>query len=302
MARIYVVGSANVDLNVRTSRLPNPGETLTGMGFDRALGGKGANQAVSSARLGGEVSFVGAVGGDAFGGECLAAYRDEGLDVSMVLQRADVPTGVALISVAEDGANTIILVPGANATLTSEGLDPLVERIRPGDILLLQLEVPLETVERAARIGRERGARVILDPAPAPPGGLPDSIYEGLFALLPNEHEAKVLRPEIEDLEAIANSLRRAGIEHVIVTAGEDGVIWAGEGETTRIPACKAHPVDTVAAGDAFAGGLAVGIAEGTAMHEAIEFGQRAAALSVECAGAQPSMPTRAEVDAFRGR
>ncbi len=302
MPKIIVVGSANVDLNVRASRLPCAGETLTGTGFDRAMGGKGANQAVGAARLGGRTTFLCAVGDDPFASECLAAYERDGIDLSLALRREGVATGVALITVAADGANTIVLAPGANATLRPGDLDPLERVLEPGDLLLLQLEIPFETVERAVDLGAERGARVVLDPAPALPDGLPQALYPKLFALLPNESEAMALcpdAPDTTDLEAVARRLQGWGVEHAIVTCGTDGIIWAAAGGVRSFPAHKTQAVDTVAAGDAFAGGFAVALAEGKEVPEAIAFGQRAAAVSVGHRGAQPSLPTRAEVDAF---
>ncbi len=296
MAHIYVVGSANIDLNMRITRLPNPGETLHGIAFDRALGGKGANQAVCAARLGGSVTFVAAVGNDSFADECLNAYAQEGIDISLIVRR-NTSTGVALITVADDGANTIVLHAGANGLLAASDLEPLRERLQPGDLLLLQLEVPLETVKQAVRLGAECGARVILDPAPAAP--LPVDTLEKLFAILPNEHEARTLNPMIGGLNELAEALRGTGIGHVLITAGENGVIWANGGRTHTFPAYQAEAIDTVAAGDAFAGAFAVALAEGWEMEDAIDFGQRAAAISVSRVGAQPSMPTRSEVDSF---
>lgn len=302
MPKIIVVGSANVDLNVRASRLPRAGETLTGSGFDRAMGGKGANQAVGAARLGGCTTFLCAVGDDPFASECLAAYERDGIDLSLALRREGVATGVALITVADDGANTIVLAPGANATLRPEHLEPLERVLESGDLLLLQLEVPFETVERAVEIGAACGARVVLDPAPALPDGLPQVLYSKLFALLPNEREAAALCPDVsdpEDLETVAQRLHGRGVDHAIITCGTDGIILADAGGVRTFSAHKTQAVDTVAAGDAFAGGFAVALAEGKDVPEAIAFGQRAAAVSVGRRGAQPSLPTRAEVDAF---
>ncbi|RJP18643.1 MAG: ribokinase [Candidatus Omnitrophota bacterium] len=296
MNKIIVVGSSNTDMVVRCSRLPKPGETVLGGEFIRAHGGKGANQAVAAARLGGQVSFVCRVGNDSFGQEATEAYKQEGIDTSNIIVDLSGASGIALIVVDEHGENYIAVASGVNLHLCPADVDFLATAFSTGDVLLLQLEIPIATVERAAEIAKEKGAIVILDPAPAPSDGLPDSLFPQLDYILPNEHEAAALIGKNNDLHSLAQALLQKGTRNVIITAGEKGCVLANQNRIETFPAFPVNAADSTAAGDAFAGGLAVALAEGIGLRNAIEFAQKAAALSVTKIGAQPSLPRREEI------
>lgn len=299
MNTIYVVGSSNTDMVVKCGRIPAPGETVLGGEFLCAHGGKGANQAVAAARLGGRVVFLARVGDDDFGRASLEAYRKEGIDTRRLITDASGPSGVALIMVGGKGDNAIAVAPGVNSNLLPHDVEILSNLLRPGDVILLQLEIPMATVLRTAEIGFEKQACVLLDPAPAPPDGLPAAIYPLLHSLLPNEHEAAALLGAPGKHSAMAKALFQRGARHAIVKAGEAGVALACQLGIFSYPAYRVNAVDTTAAGDAFAGGYAVALAEGFKTTEAIQYGQKAAALSVTKMGAQPSLPTRAEVNKY---
>jgi ribokinase len=297
---ILVVGSANTDLIVRARRLPAAGETVLGGDLATAAGGKGANQAVAAARLGEPVTFVARVGQDMFGQQTAAGLASEGLDLTYLVRDAAAPSGVALIVVDAAGQNLIAVAPGANGRLTPADVaaaQPAFERAR---VLLLQLEIPLETVLAAAQAGRAAGLTVIVNPAPAQ--GLPPELYGLVDYITPNEHEAAALTDgPASDPAAAAEELLRRGVRRsVIITLGEAGALAAtGPGRSERVPGFAVTAVDTTAAGDAFNGGLAVALARGEALPRAVRYAHAVAALSVTRAGAQPSLPTRAEVDDF---
>ena len=300
-ALITVVGSLNMDLITYCRRAPRAGETVTGDRFRTACGGKGANQAVAAARLGAAVAMIGCVGEDAFGDELVAALAAEGVDTAGV-RRVPGSSGIAAITVEEGGGNRIVVVPGANARL--ERLGPADRRRIAGSrFLLLQLESPLPVVEEAARVARAAGVTVMLTPAPARP--LPPSLLEAVDWLLPNETELATLAgigALEEDAAAIEAAARRlgAGRIRVVVTLGARGCLYVPpEGPALAVPAVAVRAVDTTAAGDTFAGALAVALAEGQAVDDALRFATRAAGLAVTREGAQPSMPYRAEVDGF---
>lgn len=299
---IVVVGSLNADLVVDVTRFPAPGETLTGQAFETVPGGKGANQACAAARLGAAVAMVGRVGSDAHGGPLVAALAASGADVRFVGTETGASTGVALITRDRTGQNTIVVVPGANGTLSPDRLQPALETIRRARVVLLQLEVPLDTVLLAAREARSGGAVVLLDPAPA--CALPDGLLQQVDFLTPNETELAVLAglpPEREmsrdEMAGVAARLLERGVKHVLVKRGARGaMLWSADGTSREVPAFPVTPVDTTAAGDAFNGALAVALAEGRPLDEALRFAAAAAAVSVTRPGAQPSMPTRTEV------
>ncbi|SFG93362.1 ribokinase [Pseudomonas sp. NFACC45] len=301
-AKVVVIGSLNMDLVTRAPRLPKGGETLMGQSFCTIPGGKGANQAVAAARLGAKVSMVGCVGSDAYGQQLRGALLAEGIDCQSV-SVVDGSSGVALIVVDDNSQNAIVIVPGANGALGPDVLDRFDEVLRSADVVICQLEVPDATVGHALKRGRELGKTVILNPAPAS-RPLPADWYACIDYLIPNESEAAVLSglavDSLETAEAAATQLLAAGAGKVIVTLGAQGLMFANGASFQHFPAPQVKAVDTTAAGDTFVGGFAAALADGKSEAEAIRFGQVAAALSVTRAGAQPSIPTLLEVQAFK--
>jgi ribokinase len=299
---VVVFGSINMDLVVRTPRLPAPAETITGHEFFTAPGGKGANQAVAAARLGAPTKMVGRVGGDAFGLELRQNLTAAGVDVSPVFTDTTVSSGVAVIAVDDKAQNNIIIIPGANGRVGSDDLARLEATLAGAKVLLLQLEVPLAAVVAAARLARQQGVTVVLDPAPAQT--LPVELYTLVDLLTPNEVEAgqlvgATIKTEV-DAVAAATKVLNLGTKTVIVKMGALGALLTQAGaEPTFVPAFKVQAVDTVAAGDAFNGGLAAALVEGHNLSTAVRWGAAAGALSATKMGAQPSMPTRAEFDIF---
>ncbi|MCW3061738.1 MAG: ribokinase [Capsulimonas sp.] len=298
--RVVVVGSSNIDMVARVARLPGPGETVLSDRFEMVAGGKGANQAVAAARLGAQVTFVARVGADVLGDQAIAGFQADGVDTTYVVQDETAPTGVALIGVdAARGENSIIVAPGANANLSPADVEAAVETIREADILVCQLETPLETVKTALTIARRAGVATVLNPAPA------QTLSADLLALVdiltPNETEAALL---IGDTHAspqeAARLLRALAVGRVVITLGAAGaLVCDDEGETMILGRRVETVVDTTGAGDCFTGALSVALAEGKDLRQAAEFAGAAAALSVAKPGAQLSMPTRSEVDAL---
>jgi len=296
--RIVVVGSSNTDMVVKSSRIPAPGETVLGGEFVMAAGGKGANQAVAAARLGGDVCFVARVGDDLFGRTAIENFRQEGISVDYVTKDPRKPSGVALILVDEHGENIISVAPGANAELSPDDVRRARPAIEQADVVVIQLEVPLETVAEAARVGAESGARVILNPAPAQ--SLDNRLLRHVTVLTPNETETELLtsvtlRSPAERVEA-AQELRRRGVQTVVITLGGSGSFLFTGGIGVMVPTVKIQPVDTTAAGDAFNGALAVALAEGQELERAVQFANLAGAFAATRLGAQPSLPRRAEL------
>jgi ribokinase len=301
---LVVIGSANQDLVVRVAHVPAPGETILGGDFMALPGGKGANQAVAAARLGARVRFVGRVGADAFGDALVAGMTDAAIDPVHVRRDRTHPTGVALIGVGDDGQNAIIVAPGANGQVDASDIDDARESIAAAAAIVVQLEIPRETVAYALRVARSCGTRVILNPAPADHRSpLSEALLRDVAVLTPNEHEAANLlglaSPAGLDMAEAAVRLRTLGPEIVIVTLGGEGCLIASPDGVERLPAIRVTPVDTTAAGDCFTGALAVALGEGRSVAEAARFAIKAASLSVTRMGAQPSLPSRAEVDAI---
>lgn len=293
-----VFGSLNMDLVVRVARFPAPGETVSGHTFTAVPGGKGANQAAASARLGVETALVGRVGDDAHGEALLGALRESGVDVTGVTRTPGVPTGTAHIQVTDGGENTIVVVPGANHALEGSDLERLERALEGAAVLMLQLELPLPQVLGAARRAAARGVPVLLDPAPARP--LPDELWRLCTLVTPNEHEAGVLTglsvATDTGVRAAAEALLGLGAREVVVKRGAQGADWT-DGETWHhVPAHRVRAVDTVAAGDAFNGALAAALASGLPRPEALAWGAATAAVAVTRPGAQTSLPTRAEM------
>ncbi len=299
MPSLTVVGSLNMDLVVRVAHLPAPGETILGRDYQTIPGGKGANQAVAAARLGGIVHLVGRVGQDSYGQTLIANLSVEGIHVEFVQVDSTSASGIAMITLDEAGSNTIVVAPGANMALTPQDVFQAFNGIASMDVLVLQLESPLECVQEAARLGQARGAKVVLNPAPA--RKLPDEIYKYVDVLVPNETEISLLTSlpvnTIGQAEQAAVRLLEMGAGEVVLTLGGRGALVVVPGETsTHIPPYKVQVVDTTAAGDAFVAGLAVGLAQGLNLVEASRFGNAAGAVAVTRLGAQPSMPTREDV------
>jgi ribokinase len=301
MARIVVVGSLNMDLVAVAPRIPVAGETISGSNFFTAPGGKGANQAYAAAKLGGEAAMLGRVGEDDFGRAMRGNLAGVGCDVAGVRTVAG-PSGVALIFVAESGANCIVVAPGANHKLTPDDIAADGSLFDGCQVTLLQLEVPIETVTASAQYAKRRGAQVILDPAPAPGGALPVELLEAVDILTPNESEAAMLAGlapgplTTEQAGAIARTLQAKGTRTVIVKLGEQGCLLADGGEQRLIPAPKVKAVDTTAAGDVFNAALAVALSEKLDLAAACAFAVKAGAVSVTRMGAQSSAPSRGEI------
>jgi ribokinase len=290
---IVVVGSLNMDLVARAPRLPVPGETLTGASFATLPGGKGANQAVAAARLGARTMMIGCVGDDAFGAQLRAGLQADGVDCAGVRVATGVTSGVAAIVVDDAGRNGIVVIPGANGELVAADVDACAEALAAARIVILQLEIPLATVEHAARRAKALGKLVILNPAPAQP--LPASLLALADLLVPNEIEAAALAGapvgSVDDAVAAGRRLRDAGARTVLVTLGAQGVVVVEPGGARHHPAQAVRAVDTTAAGDTFIGGLGAALVRGLALPAAIAFAQAAAAISVTRPGAQPSIP-----------
>ncbi|GAA4066289.1 ribokinase [Nonomuraea soli] len=290
---ISVFGSANMDLVAYVSQAPKLGETVTGRAFHTVPGGKGANQAVAAARAGAEVTFLGAVGDDGFGIALRSTLVDAGIEVS-ALRQVPGASGIAHIVVDDSGGNSIIVVPGANGTVTGlTGDDHAL--ISASSALLLQLELPIEGVTAAARAAREAGVQVVLTPAPSRP--LPAELLEAVTLLVPNEHEAADLTGASDAESALEELLKL--VPEVVITLGSQGALYGSRsGERLRVPAVKVEAVDTTAAGDTFVGALAVARSEGLGPEEALRFASAAASISVQREGASTSMPGRDEIDA----
>ncbi|MYL54870.1 ribokinase [Pontibacillus yanchengensis] len=284
---VTVVGSINMDLVTSTEQVPNQGETVLGYDFATYPGGKGANQAVSASRLGAKTNMIGAVGKDAFGQELSETLRENGVVTENVKPVTDTPSGTATI-ILSNGDNRIIVNPGANHSVTPDYIKSCAEVLRSSDIVLMQLEIPLETVEKAAKLAKEGGATVILNPAPIQ--ALPESLLQWVDIITPNESEA----------ETLFNQSHQSNLEDkLIITKGSEGVFFYEDGKERLIPAYRVDPVDTTGAGDAFNGALAFKLSEGSTKQEAISYANAVAALSVLKSGAQTGLPTQAEVQVF---
>lgn len=295
MAKIVVVGSFNADLVTDLARLPHAGETVFGHRFGIVAGGKGSNQAVAMARLGAQVTFVGCIGQDALADIGIGLWAKEGIETRYV-GRSTSATGVAVIFVEDGGANVIVVTKGANDDLSRAHIDAARAAIAEADFVIAPLETPLDTVQYAFQTAHELGVKTILNPAPAVP--LPADLLALVDYLTPNEHELAILAHDGATLDAARSLLTQAG-QTAIVTLGAQGAQWVTAQATGRVPAFSVDVVDTVGAGDAFNGGLAVALAEGKALEDALRFASAVAGLSVTRRGAADSMPLRAEVEAF---
>lgn len=299
--QILVVGSSNTDMVIKAAHLPRPGETILGGTFFMNPGGKGANQAVAIARLGGPVTFICKTGSDIFGHQSQQLFEEEGINTSYVFSDSGNPSGVALITVDEKAENCIVVASGANANLLPSDLEKAEEAIERADLVLMQLEVPMETVCFVADIAWQKGKKVILNPAPAHP--LPVDLLRHLYLITPNETEAEMITGVKITDESSAGEAARAlsgmGVQHVIITLGSKGALIYSNGKAEMVPALKVEAVDTTAAGDVFNGALTVALSEGRSLKEAARFACKASAISVTRVGAQSSAPYRNEVDIF---
>jgi ribokinase len=300
--KLVVVGSSNTDMIIRLDCLPRPGETVMGGEFAMAAGGKGANQAVGAARAGGDVTLVARVGRDVFAERAAAGWAADRIRAQFVVRDPVRPSGTALIFVAADGENSIAVASGANAALSPADVRKAGPAIAAARAVLLSLEIPLNTVLAAAALAAKRGVPVILNPAPARP--LPGALLRMVSVLTPNETEAELLTGIPIDGDAAAGRaadrlLRRGVRRAVVITLGKRGAFVAGSGLRRRIAGFRVRAVDATAAGDIFNGALAVALAEGRDLEAAVRFANAAAALSVTRPGAQPSAPTRNEIDAL---
>ena len=299
--KLTVLGSINADHVISVPHFAKPGETLTGYGYHINYGGKGANQAVAAARLGAQVSLIGCIGDDDIGREIKRAFEKDGIDTQAIVSVSGETTGIAMIQVADSGENSIVISAGANAALNESLVEAFSRQIIEADYLLMQLETPLNAIIKAAKLAKQQGTRVVLNPAPAQP--LPDELLAYVDIITPNETEAELLTGvTVTDEKSAVESARvfhAKGIPTVLITLGSKGVYVSEQGNGRIIAGFRVEAKDTTAAGDTFNGGLITALLEHKAMAEAIRFAHAAAAISVTRKGAQPSIPSRAETLAF---
>lgn len=299
--KIVVVGSCNTDMVVKSDRLPVPGETVLGGAFMMNPGGKGANQAVAIARMGGNVTFISKTGNDLFGRQSVEMYGDENIVTDYIFSDQHLPSGVALIMVDRNGENCIVVASGANGSLSPKDIEKARNVIESADILLMQLEVPMDTVEYAAKLAHEKGIKVVLNPAPA--AFLSNELLKCLYAIIPNKTEVEMLSGiKVSDLETAkqaADIIAAKGVDKVVITLGSKGALIKDGDVYSFIPADRVEAVDTTAAGDTFCGAFCVGISEGLSIEDAVRMANSAAALTVTREGAQCSIPYRKELLKF---
>ena len=294
---ILVIGSSNTDMTAKTAELPRPGETVLGGVFTMGAGGKGANQAVAAQRLGGKVKFICKVGKDMFGDNSIAQYEKEGLDTSGIL-RSNLPSGVALIYVDSHAENCIVVASGANGDLTEDDIEKSRKDLESCDILLLQLESPIPSVLKAAKIAHQAGKTVVLNPAPACP--LPEELFRNIDLFIPNETELSTFSgmpvTSQEEAQAAAKAMQAKGVGKLIVTMGSKGALMCEGGPSVFVPAHKVKAVDTTAAGDTFTGYFLSGIISDLSIKESLERAAIASGISVSRKGASPSIPFLSEI------
>jgi ribokinase len=297
--KVVVIGSSNTDMIIKLDKIPAPGETVIGGEFSTAAGGKGANQAVAAARAGGDVTFIACVGDDMFGQQAIDGFVSDQIDVKYIVKDEKAASGVAFIFVDKKGENSIAVASGANFELTPDHIAQFEDAIRGADILVMQLETPVDTITAAAKVAKENGVRVILNPAPAQP--LDDELLGNVSILTPNEGEAELLTGvKVEDessAEKAAGILLDKGLEAVLITLGPRGVFVSTRETSKMVSGFTVEAVDTTAAGDVFNGACSVALCENPSLDEAIRFANAAGALSVTKLGAQPSAPTRQEIE-----
>lgn len=299
MKKILIIGSLNMDIVLETPRIPKVGETISGKNIMQTPGGKGANQAYAVGKLGGNVGMIGAVGDDSFGHTLKENLESVGVDAAGVEMFSGEPTGQAYIAVDEKGENSIILIAGTNGMITKEMIKNNLKKIQESDIIIMQLEIPLEVVEYVKELAVEFGKIVILDPAPAI-ANLPDSFWKGIDYIKPNETELEILigkeMKNLEELKKGARIMLEKGVKNVVVTLGGDGCLFVSAEREEFFPANKVKVVDTTAAGDSFTAGMALALSKGENCKEAIQFGQKVSAIVVSRMGAQTSIPAIEEL------
>ncbi|MDP4227854.1 MAG: ribokinase [Bacteroidota bacterium] len=297
--KIVVIGSCNTDMVVKSNRLPVPGETVLGGAFMMNPGGKGANQAVAIARLGGNVTFISKTGNDLFGKQSIEMYSDENINTDFIFSDPNLPSGVALIMVDTNGENCIVVASGANSSLNTKDIEKARKVIESADILLMQLEIPMETVEYAAKIACEKGIKVILNPAPA--AFLSNDLLKCLYAIVPNKTEAEMLTGikvvDLDSAKQAADIISSKGVDIVIITLGSKGALVKEGNIYYEVPAEKVTAIDTTAAGDTFCGALCIAISEGFTTEDAVKMANKASGITVTRAGAQSSIPYRKELN-----
>ena len=299
MPKVVVIGSSNTDMVVKTSRFPEPGETIIGGDFFMFPGGKGANQAVAAARLGGEVTFICSVGDDLFGEKALKGYHDEGMNMQGAIVTSESPSGVALITVNDEGENEIVVASGANMALSAEHIEEQSGLLENAAIVLTQLETPLSVVKYLAGYCKDKGLRLMINPAPA--RKLPEEVLENLFLITPNQSESFLLTGvKVNDensAHAAAEKLLEKGVQNVIITMGSLGAFFMNRENHFMVPAKRVIAIDTTAAGDVFNGALAVSLAENISWKEAIVWATKASAIAVTRLGAQNAAPYKDEIN-----
>ena len=302
MKNICVIGSLNMDLVVNVDTMPKPGQTIIGSNFKEVPGGKGANQAVAMARLNGNVSMIGKVGEDGFGQTLINSLKNDKVDTTYI-QTAPCATGVALITVDKNAQNSIVVSPGANFEVKENDIDNNIEAIKNSDIVVLQLETPLDTIKYALNKAKELNKYTILNPAPAVK--LDDEIIKNVDLLTPNEAELEIISgvsiETEEDIQKAAQIMIEKGVKELIVTLGSKGSLYINKEKSMFKKAYKVEAVDTTAAGDSYTGALAVALSQDKGMEEAMDFASKVGALSVLKEGAQSSLPTLEDVENFRG-
>lgn len=301
---LIVIGSTNTDMVIKADHLPAPGETILGGKFLMNPGGKGANQAVAAKRLGGNVIFISKTGTDIFGRQAVQIFEEEGICTDYMISDPVNPSGIALIAIDKNGENAIVVSSGANATLFPSDLKNAIKTISSASIILMQLEIPVETVDFVATMAKSYGTKIILNPAPALQ--LPDTLLPHISILTPNRKEAEMLSgiaiTDFDSVQQAATVIRARGVATVIITLGAEGAFICTDELSEMIPAPEVAAIDTTAAGDVFNGALAVALSENATMKEAVAFACHAAALAVTRLGAQSSAPYRKEAEAFMNR
>ncbi len=302
--KIIVIGSCNTDMVIKSDRLPIPGETVIGGTFLMNAGGKGANQAVAAARQGGKVVFVSKTGNDVFGKQSIELYKSEGINTEYIFSDPKLPSGVALIMVDAHGENCIAVASGANGSLIPADIDKAKNEVESSDYLLMQLEIPIETVEFAAAMASAKGIPVILNPAPA--RTLSDKLLKSLFLVTPNETEAEILSGikvfDWDSARQAADVISAKGVDNVVITMGSMGAFVKEKEQYHIVEAIKVVAVDTTAAGDSFSGALCVGLSEGKSILDAVKSAAKVAALTVTRMGAQSSIPYRNELSLLESK